>query len=162
MLFKDLKQRYAVFILNKTELKTQQAKVIAVGQPYFPTVGTKPQTAGAVRMVDVTLEASGVTKTYVIPEHLTLTYEGDNVLTTDKTLLLNEVRALKSQSDEIVASCERNKERSAKCDELIAELDSDYRERIKSEQRVTAIEKKVDDLAGKIDSFINKLNSKMQ
>lgn len=86
----------------------------------------------------------------------------------DESLIISEskrpdvVGALKSQSDEIVASCERNKERSAKCDELIAELDSDYRERIKSEQRVTAIEKKVDDLAGKIDSFINKLNSKMQ
>ena len=66
MLFKDLKPGYPVFLLRKgDEIKALQGKTIKVSDPYFPPaqIGQMPSMSTAQRVVDVTLEADGVTNT---------------------------------------------------------------------------------------------------
>ena len=75
MLFKDLKPGYPVYILQKeNEPRAFQGKTIKVSEPYFPPapIGQMPSMSTTQRVVDVTLEANGVTNTYSIPETLRL------------------------------------------------------------------------------------------
>lgn len=83
MAFKDVKQNYSVYILNKQDITITDGKVISVGFPHLD-LNTKPAMGQSQMVVDVTIEANSKTATYSIPENLSVTYAGDVVLSTDK------------------------------------------------------------------------------
>lgn len=93
MLFKDIKQNYPVYILDKQEFCIIQGKATAVS---FPRVEMNQKTGRSEMVVDVTVEANGKTATYAIPENLSVTYAGNIVLSTDKQGLTGEVEAMES------------------------------------------------------------------
>lgn len=103
MLFKDTKQGYPVYLLDKEQVRATQGKVVSVSQPRVqaPQVGVYPQNPLTTSLVvDVTIEADGQTKTYTIPETSSLTYAGQLALSIDKECILREVQALKTASEE--------------------------------------------------------------
>ena len=66
MLFKDIKSGYPVYFLNRETITAYQGKVVSVTVPrYDMQVVNK---ANAPLVVDITIEASGQTKTYTISE----------------------------------------------------------------------------------------------
>ena len=79
MAFKDVKQNYSVYILNKQDITITDGKVISVGFPHLD-LSTKPAMGQSQMVVDVTIEANSKTATYSIPENLSVTYAGDVVL----------------------------------------------------------------------------------
>lgn len=64
MQFKDIKQNYPVFVLDKNEMSVTTGKATAVG---FPRMEMNPKNGKQEIVVDVTIEASGKTGTYTIP-----------------------------------------------------------------------------------------------
>lgn len=70
MLFKDIKQNYPVYILNKQDLSLTQGKAVQVP---FPRMEMNQKTGKTEMVIDITIEANGKTATYVIPESLGLT-----------------------------------------------------------------------------------------
>ena len=77
MLFKDIKSGYPVYFLNRETITAYQGKVVSVSVPrYDMQVVNK---ANAPLVVDITIEASGQTKTYTISENATTTYAGNIV-----------------------------------------------------------------------------------
>ena len=96
MLFKDIKQNYPVYILNKQDLSLTQGKAVQVP---FPRMEMNQKTGKTEMVVDITIEANGKTATYVIPENLSVTYAGNLILSTDKMSLASEIEAMLSSLD---------------------------------------------------------------
>jgi hypothetical protein len=79
MQFKDVKQNYPVYILDKQNVTYKQGKVTSVSFPHIDN--TNPMAMGKT-VVDVAIEADGKTATYAIPDSMSIAYAGDLVLST--------------------------------------------------------------------------------
>lgn len=137
MLFKDIKQNYPVYILDKQDLSLTQGKVTAIG---FPRLDMNPKTGKSDMVVDVTIDANGKAGTYTIPDSLSITYAGNLVLSTDKMGLAGEIESMKATAEQVIASVDRQKEILQKASSLLAELNPAYKERQETEQRFNKIE----------------------
>ena len=158
MLFKDLKPGYPVFLLRKgDEIKALQGKAIKVSDPYFPPaqIGQMPSMSTAQRVVDVTLEADGVTNTYSIPETLSVTYANNVVLSTDREGILRDVEAMKGQSEEVVRSVERHRSIIEDCEKILEEWNPAFAEKKEQDKRISVIESDVKGMKKMLTDFIN-------
>lgn len=163
MLFKDLKAGYPVYILNKKDgIKASQGKAISVSNPYFPQVQmNQPSSMQTMQMVvDVTIEDSGVTHTYSIPETLSVTYASGLVLSTDRDGILRDVEALKSQSAEVLASVETHKATVAECERILEEWNPAFAEKKEQDKRISGLESKVEGIGKMLSDFINEFKGK--
>lgn len=155
MIFRDIKQGYPVYILNKRELTISQGKVASAG---FPRLDTNPMTGKTEMVVDVTVDdGSGKTGSYVIPEGLSVTYAGDLVLSTEKSGLSGEVEAMRSAAEQALASVDRQREIVDKAGALLSELNPAYREKAENDRRFDALEGSVGELKGLVRSLIDKM-----
>ena len=148
MLFKDIKQNYPVYILNKQDLSLIQGKATQVS---FPRLEMNQKTGKTEMVVDVTIEANGKMATYAIPESLSVTYAGHLVLSTEKSGLTSEVEAQKANAEQVLASVDHQKEVLEKSSSLLAELNPVYKEKQETEQRF-----------GKIENSINRMEELMK
>lgn len=120
-----------------------QGKVVNVGVPYF-----EPQKLGQVspstnRLVDVTVEAEGKNQTYAIGENNSVAYAGNTVLSLDSGDILREVRAIKSQSEDVIRSVEKHTDTVAKCDAILQDWDGAYKEKRETDKRIDSIQSEV-------------------
>ena len=163
MLFKDIKQNYPVYILDKQDLSVIQGKATSVS---FPRMDMNPKIGKTEMVVDVTIEVNGKTGTYTIPENLSVTYAGNLVLSTDKQGLSGEIEAMKNNAEQILASVDRQKEILNKASSLLAELNPVYREKQETEKRfgvieaqVSEVKKSVDEIKDLVTSFLKEFKS---
>lgn len=152
MLFKDIKQNYPVYILDKQNMSVIQGVVTSVG---FPRMDMNPKTGKTGMVVDVTIVANGKTATYSIPENLTVTYAENLVLSTDKQGLVNEIEAMKNTAEQVLASVDHQKEVIAKSSSLLAELNPMYKDKQETEERFTKIESSISRMEEMMTNFIN-------
>lgn len=152
MLFKDIKQNYPIFILDKQNLTLTQGKVISAG---FPRVEMMPSTGKSEMVIDFSIEADGKTGTYVIPESLSVSYAGNLIISPDKTSLVNEIEAMKATAEQVLASVKHHEDVLAKSSGLLAELNPAYKERQEYERRLDSMEKSIADMKGLMEGFIN-------
>lgn len=143
MQFKDIKQNYPVYILDKHEFQIIQGKVTAVS---FPRVEMNQKTGRTEMVVDVTVEADGKTATYAIPENLSVTFAGNFVLSTDKQGLTSEVEALVASAEQIIASVPRANKIKAEAPAMLASLNPVYKEKQETEQRFGKIEGSISEM----------------
>ncbi len=153
MLFKDIKQNYSVYVLDKDKLSLSDGKAVAVGFPRYD-LSTKST------VIDITLDANGKTATYAIPENLSVTYAGNLVLSTDKGGLAREIEAMRTSAEQVLASIDRQKEIIEKSSDLLSELNPQFKERQETEKRFASIENSVNKIEELVTSFINNFNSK--
>ena len=156
MLFRDLKQNYPVYILNKQELSLQQGKAVSIS---FPRLDLNPKSGKSEMVVDVCIELNGKTGTYTIPEGLSITYAGDLVISTDRNGLLNEIEAMRSISNQVLSSIEQHKKILSKTSELLEELNPEYKEKQETEKRFNTIEQSVNELKDMMSNFIKEFKS---
>ena len=150
MLFKDVKQNYPVYILNKQDLSLTQGKAAQVP---FPRMEMNQKTGKTEMVIDITIEANGKTATYVIPENLSVTYAGNLILSTDKMSLASEIEAMKNTAEQVLASVDHQKEVLEKSSSLLAELNPVYKEKQETEKRFSAIEETVTGVKGSVDEL---------
>ena len=159
LLFKDIKQNYPVYIFNKQELTVTQGKVISVSFPRYDNASAtqlKPM-ATPNMVVDVVIEANGSTATYTIPEGLAITYANNLVLSTEKEGLVNEITALRSTAEQILASVNKQKEIVEKSTSLLEDLDPVSKERRENDQRMTNLEKSVGNMQKMMQELLQKI-----
>ncbi len=148
MLFRDIKPNYPVYFLDKDKVTAYEGKVVSASVPrYIPT-----QTS---LVVDITIEANGITHTYTIPESSTLTYANNVVLSTDKDGILREVQAMKSASERHLSETEHHREVVDSCNRLLEEIDTTFAEKRKQDKRIEGIENEVKGLSAIVKEFIN-------
>lgn len=150
MTFRDIRTNSNVHLLDKGTMQYEEVKVDAVGMPHFatPQVG---QTAPTGQVVDVTIK--GIP--YVVACDNSIAYSDKVVFATDKQLLLPEVKRLKTEAENILASVDRAKDTVSKCDTLLCELDTAFKEKQESDKRMGAMENKINTLSDMLSNFIN-------
>lgn len=153
MQFKELKQNYPVYILDKQEFAIIQGKATAVS---FPRLEVNPKNGKTEMVVDVTVEANGNTATYTIPENLSVTYAGNLVLSMDKQSLMPEVDNMEANADQVLTSVPNAQKIKERAPMLRSELNPIYRERQETEKRFNAIEDSVNEIKIMMSEFINK------
>lgn len=154
MLFKDLKQNYPVFILDKQNVKFTQGKVQSVSFPHIDN--SSPMGMGKT-VVDVVIEAEGKSATYAIPENNSVVYAGDMVLSTEKDGILKEVEAMKTSAEQILSSVEKQKEIINKTALLLTELNPEYKAKQENEKRLSNLENSMKELKDMMSGFIKEL-----
>lgn len=155
MYFKDLKQNYPVYILDKQTLTLTQGKAVAVG---FPRMEMNPAAGKSGMVVDVSIVVDGKTANYVIPENLSVTYAGNLVLSVDRQGLAGEVESMKVTAEQAIASVEQQKQILEKSTTLLAELNPTYREKQETEQRFSKIEASMGELKDMLSRLLNSGN----
>ena len=143
MLFKDIKQNYPIFILDKQELIIIQGKAANVG---FSRLEVNPNTGKSEMVIDITVEVNGKTTSYVIPENLSVSYAGNLVLSTNQQGLANEVRSMQVASDQYFAAESYQKRVKEKSPRLLAELDPAFRDKQETEKRFGKIEGSISEM----------------
>lgn len=150
MNFRDIRQNSTVHLLDKTTMQYSEVKVDAVGMPHYqtPQVG---QTAQAGQVVDVTIK--GVP--YVVACDNGIAYSDKVVFATDKSLLLPEVKRLKTEAENILAGVDKARETVTKCNGLLCDLDTVFKEKQETDRRIGAMESKINSLSEMLSNFIN-------
>jgi len=136
MNFKDLKAGAILYILNKDNMALRKGSVISVTQPH---IENKSNSITQL-VVDVTVNCDGKPITYVMPDSGSITYCEGTIITSDKSCLINEIKAIKAQKQSIIDAYESSKLSIEKCDELISELDDAYREKKEADERLSKLE----------------------
>lgn len=154
MAFKDVKQDYSVYILDKQNMTITDGKVLNVGFPHLD-INNKPQLGQSQMVIDITIQSNGKTATYTIPENLSITYAGNLVLSTDKQGLICEVEASKTQAEKIIESIPKQKEIVEKATTLLADLNPIYKERKQTEERFNKMEDSINRLESVVNNFVN-------
>lgn len=152
MLFKDVKQNYTVYILDKQDMNISQAKVSAVG---FPRMDIMQNTHNTQTVVDITLDSNGKIATYTIPESLSVTYAGNIVLSTDKEGLMREIEAMKNNAEQVLASVDKQKQILDKANTLLSELNPIYKEKKETDLRFSKIENSISEMKDMFANFLN-------
>lgn len=142
MAFKDLKIGGTLYILNKDSLELQKVKVTNITVPHIENkVNSLTQ-----MVVDITVDSNGKPVTYVVPDNLSITFCGQEMLTYDKPLLIEEIKATKALNEQTVSMYNKATENISKCDVLISDLDDAYREKKANEERLDRLEKMIEGL----------------
>lgn len=150
MTFRDIRQNNNLHLLDKGAIEYEEVKVEAVGMPRYPTpqVG---QSAPTGQVVDITIK--GVP--YVVACDNSIAYSDKVVFAIDKGMLLPEVKRLKTEAENILASVDKAHETVTKCNGLLCELDTAFKEKQETEKRMGAMESKINGLADMISNFIS-------
>lgn len=158
MLFKDMKQGYTVYFLDKESVRGYQGKVVSVAVPRYdaPIFGQQSQPSGMV--VDVTIEAEGATRTYTIPESSSVAYAGTLVISTDRDGVVREAESIKAAAQDALSKVEHYRDAVDKCDALLEEWNPALAEKREQERRIGGIENEVKNLGTLVREFISNFN----
>lgn len=150
-MFSDLKKGFQVHALDTNEVpKYSVGKVVAVSEPRY-----MPQQAGTYglqqRVVDLTVELDGETKTYTVPEMQNVAKAMGITLATGLDPIMNELEAIKQNSQDIIDSVDFNKNKIEACTSIMEAINPAFRQTKEQDRRIAGIESKVGELS---DSFI--------
>lgn len=152
--FRDVKQGYPVYILDRQKFEVRQGKVASAG---FPRLESNPATGRTEMVVDIAVDGGdGRTASYVIPEPLSVTYAGDLVISTERGALVGEVEAMVSEAQKALAMADRHKAVVDKAPALLAELDTEHRAARETDRRLSALEGTLDELRGMMRRMMDK------
>ena len=154
MMFKDIKQNYQVYILDKNTIEYKEGKVNSVSFPRMMMTQS-----GTQSVIDVTIESEGKTATYSIPEHLSITYAGNIVLSTTKENIAKEVEGIKNSAEQILESIDRQKEIIDKSTRLLTDLNPSFKEKKEVEDRFNRIETDVSEMKNMLSNFIKEFKN---
>lgn len=155
MTFKDIQKNHPVYILDKAKVELRQGKVIE-SAPHLNT-GMIAISGSGQPMKDITIELDGKQTVYTIPEHLSVTFAGDIVLSTNKEGLSSEVERMKNEAETLLSSVERMKTVKNKSEELLADLNPTVREKRETEKRFKSIEEEISGICGMVKQLLDKL-----
>lgn len=140
MLFKELKSNYPIFLLDRATLNFEQARVMNV-QPNYQSVNMNRIE------VNVTIQnKEGKQNTYAVADSEQSAYAGNLFISTSKDSIINEVNVLKIASEEVLSKVEEHKQTVEKCKNLLAELDTTFRDQQKTNERLDQMENKLDEI----------------
>lgn len=151
MTFKDLKSGYPIYLLDRTALRYEQGKVMAVGMPHADL-----QTGNFGKMlIDVTIQADGKQNTYSVSDTEKTAYAGSLLIACEKECVINEVRAINAQAEETLAKVEASRKTVANCKTLLEELDTTFKDKQETERRFLKLEERFGGIEDKMDRLLS-------
>lgn len=177
MLFRDIKQNFPVYILDKASVELVKGKVTATTFPHpknnnqngfnmpnnsYGTVVPPLSSSENQRMVlDLTIEVDGRSATYEVSENASVNYAGSLILATEQSLLAPEVEAIYNAADQGLAPERINqlKQQRDKSKALLAEINPAFKQQQEYDQRFNKLESSVGELKDMMKNFIKELKS---
>lgn len=147
MLFKDIKQGNQIYIFDRvnTDIKVGNVQTVS-----FPHLSTQPNMG---MVIDLDVIINNETFKYQMKDSSDVAYVGTTVISPNVESILNEVRATRQQSQDIVDSVDKHKVILEKCSTLLVEFDPQYKERKENEQRLSNIEQSILELKNMITNI---------
>lgn len=142
MEFKNLKAGHEVFAVDLQKVEVYVGKV--VDTPTLPH--TDPKYGISQLVVDVTVEVNGKPTTYVLPADTDSAYPANMVVTTSRDVVLRELKAKKSTSQQNLSMKDYHEECIVKCDKYIAMYDPAFREKQEIEERFAKIDQRQEEM----------------
>lgn len=155
MTFKELKQGYPIYILDKDKLEVKCGKV---RENSFPRIDQ--MNGQRTMVVDVSVECDGKTATYTMPEDSCVVYANNLVISTHQQGLTTEVEKMKEEAERILASVDRQEKIISVADDLLAQLNPTLKEKRETEQRFQKIEGRMNGVDDKLDKLLSLVQSK--
>lgn len=165
-LFKGLAAGTVIYALMKgDDMKYQEGSIVSVSQPRMNYPDMKPGQVSMPAMqevVDVTYSIDGKNYTDMVDVTASMfPTKNPGVLTlvsTDKDAIVRELRATLKTSENYIKEAEREVPRQEKrigqCKELIAQLDTEFKEKQENEKRFAKIEETQKAQGGKLDQIL--------
>lgn len=139
-MFKELKAGYPVYLFDRASLAYEQAKVMNVLPNY--NVGNYGKME-----VNITIQTKdGKQNTYSVADTEQSAYAGNLLVSTNKECVINEINALRNNSDEILQNVDSHKRIVKECDKLLAELDTGFRDKKNTERRLDTLEQTMQEI----------------
>lgn len=128
-MFSDLKKGFQVHTLDtNTVPKYELGKVVAVSEPrYLPPQPGQYQ-AMQTRVVDLTVELTGETKTYTVPESQNVAKAMGITLSTSIDPIMNELNAIKSTSQDIIDSVDTHRAKIEACESILEDINPAFKQ----------------------------------
>lgn len=157
MTFKDLKSGYPVYLLDRTALKYEQGKVMAVSLPH---ADIQPGNYGKM-LVDISIQTNdGKHNTYSVSDTEQTAYAGNLLITCNKECVVNEVRAINAQAEEILAKADAAQKTVGSCKTLLEELDTAFKDKQETEKKFNKIDERFSAMEDKMDKILSAINTK--
>lgn len=139
-MFKELKAGYPMYLFDRASLAYEQAKVMNVLPNY--NVGNYGKME-----VNITIQTKdGKQNTYSVSDTEQSAYAGNLLVSTSKECVINEINALRNNSDEILQNVDSHKRIVKECDKLLAELDTGFRDKKNTERRLDTLEQTMQEI----------------
>jgi len=151
MTFRELQRKNKIFLLHKPEVEFEEAEIDGIGIPHYDTPKAGQTSLATGQVVDITVK--GVQ--YTVQCDRSAAYTDKIVLATERAALLPEVKRLKAEAENILAGVERARETTKKCDALLCELDTAFKEKQETDKRMGAMESKINSLSEMMKNFID-------
>ncbi len=128
-MFSDLKKGFQVHTLDtNTVPKYELGKVVAVSEPrYLPPQPGQYQ-AMQTRVVDLTVELTGETKTYTVPESQNVAKAMGITLSTSIDPIMNELNAIKNTSQDIINSVDAHRAKIEACESILEDINPAFKQ----------------------------------
>lgn len=174
MVFKDIKQNFPIYILDKSSVELTKGKVIATTLPHpdtqnfnmpnssYGTVVPPLNSNGNQRIViDLTIEVNGRSATYIVSENASINYAGNTIIATEQSLLASEVEAIKNSAEQALAPerIEQLKQSLEKSTALLSELNPVFKQQQEYDTRFNKLEGSVNEIKDMMKTFIKELKS---
>lgn len=153
-MFKDFQSGFQVHMLDKSGNVPvyKLGKIVSVSPA---RIEQKPIVPGQVpnpmmftdRVIDLTVEYDGQTKTYVVPETGNVASSSGLTLACSTEPILNEVRAMLRTSTDIINSVDHHKEIVSRCEGIMQEMNPTFAESQAQNARIDKMEKSIADMA---------------
>lgn len=154
MLFKDLKEGYQIFVLDKNGIEVTEGRIESITPPHFDN-----HYGGNDAVVDLVINAGSKNLSYSFKANTETGYTGSLVITTSRETITREVEATKNQVDMHIANYDKYKSCSEKCNKILSEFSPAFREKAATEERFIKIESSVNDIKGMIKDLFKELKS---
>lgn len=171
-LFKDLTAGTIIFALIKgNDMKYCEGSIVSVSHPRMNMPEMKPgqmQMPSVQNVVDVTYSIEGKNYTDTVDvtssNFSTKNPGAITLVSTEKDSIVRELHATLKMSENYIKEAEsevpKQKKRIADCKEMIAQLDTEFKERQENEQRFTKLEETQRQQGSKLDEILSLLKAR--
>jgi len=147
-IFKELQTGNTLYVLVKADQKLtyEETTVISVSAPRteMPQTPQFPVNSAFKQVVDITYSVGGKTYTDTADVTASMLQSGavttPTLVATEKDFVLNELKETLKQSEKWVKDVDKHKKRIKDCKTLISELDTEFKEREATENRLSKLE----------------------
>lgn len=170
MLFKEIKQGYPIYLLDKdnkcfiigkvtatTFPHPEKQRLLPNGMPDFNTQNQKRM------VVDLTIEAGDRTATYEVSENASTNYAGNLIIATEKQQLIPEMEAMVNNASDFLATIDKRKAEAEdtvkKMKAVLAEVSPQFKQQQEYDERFNKLEGAVNDIKDMFTNFIKEMKS---
>ena len=122
----------------------------------------RPRQPPQNRVVDLTVEFEGETKTYTVPETQNVAKALGITLSTSIDAIMNELGAIKQTSQDIINSVDEHRARISACESIMEDVNPAFRQTREQDRKIEGIERRVGEMSKSFeelkDLIIKKLN----